>query len=753
MATIRRIFAGALLVLGMVVLGATTAWLLVEDATLVSLLVKRLETASDTRISYLEGATISRTWAPELIFSDLVVDDSEGRYRFETSSLQLKVSLPSLLAGRVDIPHLLLGNTRVHTRKSATAAAPDVAERPPLDLSALRLRPVLHEMQIAELSLVVEGEEFQLPMTRVSGLSVRMDTEANVARLSAELELADETFSIKATLPVLAQALKRNELPFSVWVQGTMTESSAVGQIDFGQPVAVLEAELKGRFPDLNRVPGLNGQLSIPGELTASALLSGPVDQLAVKDLVADWTGPGQSGAKLSGQIANVAKFEGAELALAGQLAHPDWLTAILPASLGALNSADLAARISGDLTRLTLQAFDFQARSTDELDLSLTGQLDLVQPLQALEAENLDLKLAFSAPTTRAARILIFDDIPEFGAISGAADIHSTRGEPALDNIGIQIRDESGIEVDLSGRIAQFPLSDAPNTGYDLDVSMKADQTALMAERAGLELPLAGPLDLSYRIEGDTQALELNQIKLAAGDKSQTLVGAEGRLHFGDWDQPDPIESMDLTVRMSGRDTGFVSAFTKQELPALAYQSQARLHTVDGQHRVDDYKLTTPKGEPLDVWEKGSADKVTFLPAFSMEGIRLDHRARTDDVAKLNALFKLDGKIPAVGRLDMRAIITGTDRKLLIDQLELSAGDEDVLRVRANGRLGYISAEKKWRLENTDLELEARSSSSQALAQAFGYEIPDLGPVEAQSSIHDRDKTLRHRRSAPAGR
>ena len=193
---------------------------------------------------------------------------------------------------------------------------------------------------------------------------------------------------------------------------------------------------------------------------------------------------------------------------------------------------------------------------------------------------------------------------------------------------------------------------------------------------------------DLSHRIEGDTQALELNQIKLSAGDKSETLVGAEGRVHFGDWDQPDPIESMDLAVRMSGRDTGFVSALAKQELPALAYQSQARVHTVDGQHRVDDYKLVTPKGEPLDVWEKGSADKVTFLPAFSMEGIWLDHRARTDDVAKLNTLFKLDRKIPALGRLDMRAIITGTDRKLLINELELSAGDEDVLRVRANGAL-----------------------------------------------------------------
>jgi hypothetical protein len=234
-----------------------------------------------------------------------------------------------------------------------------------------------------------------------------------------------------------------------------------------------------------------------------------------------------------------------------------------------------------------------------------------------------------------------------------------------------------------------------------------------------------------------------LNQVKLSAGDKHKTLIGAEGRIHFGDWDQPDPITSMDLAVRMSGRDTGFLSAWAEQEFPAFAYQSQGRLHTVDGQHRIDDYKLVTPPGEPLHIWEKGSADKVTFLPAFSIEGIRIDHRARTDDVSRLNKLFKLERTIPAIGRLDMRAIVTGTDTKLLIDELELNVGDEDVLRVQASGRVGYISAERKWRLEDTDLEIKARSSSSRALVQAFGYEIPDLGPVVARASLSDKGKTL----------
>ena len=743
MTTVKRILFALLITLAAVLLGATGGWLLIGDSTLVPLLVKRLETASDTRISYQDGASLSRTWTPELSISELAVDDVDGRYRVETSSLRLKVSLPDLLTGRVDIPHLLLGDTRVHVLKSAVAEAPAVDRPVQLDLSALRLRPVLHQLQIAELSIFHQSDEHQLPATRVNELSLRRDPDKQLPRLSAQVDVAGERFFIDATLPDIHQALARKQLPFSLAVKGSLLDVSAVGQVDFSQAEAVVEARLQSHITDLNKIPAVNGQISIPGGLSASGQLKGPFAQLAVEDLSANWSGPGPSSLKLDGRIANAVKLEGAELALSGRLSDAAWLTPVLPDTLGALDTVALTARIGGDQSRLTLQEFSFKARSADKLDLSLTGKLDLTQLLQAPEVENLDLKLAFNAPTTRAARILIFDDIPEFGAITGTADIGSTRGAPALENIVIRTRDDKGIEVDLGGRIAQFPLSDEPNTGYDLDVSMKATQSSLMAERAGMELPLSGPLDLGYRIEGDTRALELNQIRLSAGDKRKTLIGAEGRIHFGDWDQPDPIASMDLAVSMSGRDTGFLSAWTEQDFPPLAYQSQGRLHTVDGQHRIDDYKLVTPPGEPLDIWEKGSADSVTFLPAFSMEGIRIDHRARTDDVSKLNKLFKLDRTIPPIGRLDMSTILTGTDTKLLIDELKLNVGDEDVLRVQASGRVGYISAEKKWRLEDTDLELKVHSSSSRALAQAFGFEMPNLGPVVANATIIDKDKTL----------
>jgi hypothetical protein len=93
-------------------------------------------------------------------------------------------------------------------------------------------------------------------------------------------------------------------------------------------------------------------------------------------------------------------------------------------------------------------------------------------------KANNLDVLLAFDAPATRAARALLFEGIPEFGAVQGKLDIRSESGDPSFENIVVSARDPRGIEVDMSGRIASFPLDPArSNLGYDLDVSMKAKQ------------------------------------------------------------------------------------------------------------------------------------------------------------------------------------------------------------------------------------------------------------------------------------
>ena len=742
MKSTRRILAALLAALAAVLLAAGSAWLLVDDATLVAWLVKRVESASETRISYQQGASVTRTLTPVLSLEGLVVEDTEGKYRFETRSLLIQASLPWLLAGRVDIPRLLVGDTRININRTDAEKKP--GSQAPIDFSALRLRPVLHDVRVSEIALLIEGRKLQLPSSELSELSLRLEAGKDIPQLTAQLNVEGEVLSIDVKLPELRKAIKHKQLPFSIAVKGLIADSSAVGRIDLSRPDATVTATLRTLLPDLEKLPAIAGSIKVPGELIASGKLAGTFSQLALEEMSITWNGPGQSTATLQGRVAHVSDFSGLDLELAARLDRADWLQALLPETMAPLVTAELAAGVSGNAGKLDLRGFSVKARTDDELDIALTGQLDIAQLFTAPAPENLKLDLSFSAPTTRAARALVFEEIPELGAITATGEIHSTRGPPRLENIVIRTKDKQGITAGLEGSIAQFPLAaDKPNTGYALDTVIRATQTAVLAERVGLDLPLAGPLDLTFRIEGDTEALQLNRLKLSAGRDDKTLFAAQGHLEFRDWAQADPLDKIDLALEMRGRDTGFLEAWGKQELPAMAYNASARLHTVAGKHRLDDFVENTPPGEPLQTSLTGRAEQVTLFPEFSLTGIHVDLKASTDDISTLNTLFSLNNSIPAIGPLELAFSYSGTNTKLLLDNFSLTAGHEDIMLATAKGRLGYISAAKKWHLEDTDLAFRADSASSKAFAAALGFRIPELGTVSATASLNDRNRTL----------
>ena len=112
MKSVKRILTAALVLLSVVLLAIVSIYLLVDDATLVSHLVKRLESSSDIRVLHRGDANITRTLTPTLTVDDLVMADTGKQYRVETGSLEVQISLPRLLIGQLDIPHLWIGDTQ-----------------------------------------------------------------------------------------------------------------------------------------------------------------------------------------------------------------------------------------------------------------------------------------------------------------------------------------------------------------------------------------------------------------------------------------------------------------------------------------------------------------------------------------------------------------------------------------------------------------------------------------------------------------
>jgi len=745
MKSFKRILAAALVLLGALLLAITSIYLLVDDATLVSHLVKRLEASSDIRVLHRGDANITRTLTPTLTVDDLVMADTGRQYRVETGSLEVQISLPRLFLGQLDVPHLSLGHTQIEIKedKSPTKKAAAPERKPGPKLSPLPLKPVLHDIRIAKLEIIHEGGTLLLQDSHVRELTLNISPD-NAVELSGRAELAKQNIDVKAVLKDVDEYFGGQPLAFSVGVESTLLHLSLKGHIDFEKPDPTIEAAARGWTPDAEKIVTSIQGIKIPGKLTFESQLRGTFAQLAAEQIKATWKGPEQSSVELKGSIANAIKLEGVHLNLTGKLANSPWLKPLLPESVGALKSASVAAQITGGSPMLAVNDFNFHGKTEHDLDLSLSGKFDLALSSTGLEPVNIQAGLVFAAPNTRAARFLIFETIPEFGAITGKCDVHSAVGDPSLMNIVVQTKDASSIQANLSGGIAQFPLADRPNTGYDLDVSMQGAEGAVMVDRVGIKVPALGPLDLNFRIEGSTQTLQLNQIRLVAGKEDNLQIGVQGQISFGDWDQADPFETIDLKLQAHSHTTHALSTFIGQELPELGpLKGEARLHTVSGKHRLDQLHIQTSEPAPLTAAVSGSAEHVTLLPELRIREVKLDVNASTDDIAQLNTVFGLKDEIPPIGPLKAQAQISGDDRNLVIHEVSMAAGKEDLLLVNLNGRLGQLSPANQWQPQNTNLSIQASSSSSRALAGKLGYRIPELGPLAVQANIHSKNKKL----------
>jgi uncharacterized protein involved in outer membrane biogenesis len=740
--TFKRILAAALVLLGAVLLVIISLYLLVDDATLFAQMVKQLESSSDVRVLHRGDVGITRTLTPTLTVDDLVIADTGRQYRVETGSLEVQISLPRLLLGQLDIPKLSLGDTRIEIKEDESPSKPPAAPepKPSPKRSSLPITPVLHDIRISKVEITHEGGTVLLPDIHLSEFTLELKSDSTL-ELGGQVDLVHQKIGVRAVLRDVDEYAGGQPLAFSLGVQSTLLNLSLEGHIDFDQLDPIVEATLRGWTPDAEKIVTSIQGVEIPGKFTVEAQLKGTFAQLPMEKITATYQGPEQSAVELKGSIANVMKLEGAQLNLTGKLDDPAWLTPLLPESLGAIKGASVSAQITGGYPSFAVQNFDFKGKTEEGLDLSLSGKFDLAD---SLEPANIKAELVFSAPNTRAARFLIFETIPEFGAITGRCDVLSAVGDPSLMKIVVQTKDESSIQANLNGGIAKFPLADRPNMGYDLDVSIRATEGAVLAKRVGLELPEFGPLDLNFKIEGSTLALQLNQIKLAGGREDGVRLGAQGQMSFGDWDQADPFETIELKLQAQSATTQLLSPWIGQELPELGpLRAEAHLHTVSGLHRIDQLNIRTGETAPLTLAISGSAEHFNLLPELRIREIKLDVNAGTDDMGKLNGVFGLKDEIPQIGPLQAKARISGDDQNLVIDGVSMSAGEEELLLVNLNGQLGEFSAANQWQPQNTSLTIQANSSSSSALAGKLGYRIPELGPLSAQASIRDKEKKV----------
>jgi len=740
---VKTIVIGIPAIVAVLLVSVVAAFFLISEDVLTGWLVQSIETRADADITF-ESIQLERGLTTRIDVEQLEVVAHDESYKVDSSSLSLSIRLPQLLLARLDFPALEIGDTRVHIQGGSED---DTRDWRGIDLDALRLRPVLHEVSLANLSVSAEGSQWTLPSrSTVSELSLQLTPDKDVPELSANIEVVDEKLQIIATLPDFHQSIGKQRLPFNIRINRPFAIANLQGDFDFSKADSHIKATLDVQVDELGKV-STTGALQIPGSLKVTAAIDGTFDKLSAESISGQWQAGDAGEAELSGRIDNLIGMEGIALALKAHARNANWLQQHLPESMEVIKEATLSLSLNGTDDHLVTDDVQLKVQTADELDIDLSGGFGLVKSESAsYDLRNIQARLNFKSPTTRAARALLFEEIPEFGAVQASTDINSDQGHPTFSNVSVNTVHPLGIKASLGGVIDSFPLDpDSPNKGYDLDVAIQSPEAKPVLDVLDLDMPLQGPFDIAFKIQGDTPALQLNAIRLKAGSQQALQITADGKMLFGDWSRDDPLESLDITLDAYSHTTQAIASLFHEEWPTLgALKMHARVHTLAGKHRIDDYSLRTVEGASVQVAMTGNAADLTVFPALFTDGMQLTLVVQGADTADLNKLLGLNGKfIPTVGAFKVESEITGSDATVIVKNVRARAGSKDILQVTANGHLGKLDRQTGWSFYDTDLKLTADSLSSQALAGTWGYNLPPFGPLRGTAEIHPVGKGI----------
>ena len=291
MTMVKRIITWILSIAVLLLVAAIGTYLLIDDATLASQLTKRIEAASGTQITYRQDASITRTWAPLFTLNDLVIEDIDGRFAVATSLLQLQLSLPALLLGRLDVPRLVLGGTTLEINESDDSGKETIS-------NGLPLVPTFHDVQISRLSVNYHNEEIVWSGIQLEELAARTDSRSGKLVLTVRPVVAGRRVHLVVTLPGMDEILTIQRLPFSLAAEESASRLTVDGLVNLQASPATVDAQVRAVVNDVEEaLTGVAGVAS-QGEISVEALVTGNFEQLAMEKISATWKGPRQSHAR-----------------------------------------------------------------------------------------------------------------------------------------------------------------------------------------------------------------------------------------------------------------------------------------------------------------------------------------------------------------------------------------------------------------------------------------------------------------------
>ena len=493
-------------------------------------------------------------------------------------SLDVRVALLPLLAGKIDVEQILLSGVDILVETDANVRAnyqfnpPDQRDTNDTSGAGNLVIPIIRDMRVTNATLTyrdgASGRQLQLVLDELAvfGQGPQQPLEVHLAAA-----LNDIPVSVRATVGSPAELLKPSKpWPLDAMVEFAGSTATLIGTI--AEPAVVKGLDLRlgamgSEIADLSKLAGVQLPTLVAFRVAAQ-IRSDAVGPMSVQELDTMLGDAGTLTVKATGEIGSVYALQGLDLEFAIEGTDLTPLAVFVPAEIPALRPFALAGSVNGDLHKIALSGLKArigESHLAGKIELATDGTRPRVTGL--LTSQHIDLAdLPVNGSGGEAvASDRVFSDAPLPLDLMRLVDAELSLQIDALvakgmfiENLsaGLALQDGDLVARDIAfrfsgGRVAAAARFDAGGSTPTLAATLKArnvDLGVLVRDITGKNLLDAG---VSFDADVSGRGGSPRQIMASLSGSTRLVVG-EGRAK---------TDMLDLVV---GGPTQLVSEFFK---------------------------------------------------------------------------------------------------------------------------------------------------------------------------------------------
>jgi len=367
------------------------------------------------------------------------------------------------------------------------------------------------------------------------------------------------------------------------------------------------------------------------------------------------------------GKISNPRAAGDLDIALQISASGMQDIMDLLHVSVPDIGSLEATATLTGTLEAPRLDDIDLRL-SKDKLTLQLSGRVGNLFPPE-------DIELDFSSAITDAELLasLLPEQSPRFNSVKTSGKISGSAGALSLSESTANASDSSGHKLQLAGstRIIDDhqPLRDLTAT-----LSITAPDTTF-ARQFNEAIPLLGPVAGTARVSMISDVLQIDGIKLTAGNKQKLQIAASGEIKLAITNTQRVLAGLKLDIDLQAPSTASLTPLVGTEIPALGViNGVAHVSDTSGVAAVTALDINIDKGKDLQVAVNGSVADLEKLTGIDMKieltasdlntiGQPFDQTLPKEGAVKYSG--RVGGSVENVsfnGRVNLRNTTIGTD-------------------------------------------------------------------------------------------